>query len=148
MAGIPVLIFANKQDLLSSKPAEVSCALFKNKFFLLYFLNVTPSTRLFSLTHSLFRSIHLNLSRAGSCWGVEWHSWWSWLPRASGVGEKRWRSQWRFGVVGSDNEPVEESNQINFFFCFFSTFQVKTKNLKQNNKNSKELKLVKLHKKI
>jgi hypothetical protein len=24
MAGIPVLIFANKQDLLSSKPAEVS----------------------------------------------------------------------------------------------------------------------------
>ena len=28
MAGIPVLIFANKQDLLSSKPAEVRCFTF------------------------------------------------------------------------------------------------------------------------
>jgi len=62
MAGIPVLIFANKQDLLSSKPAEVSCALFKNKFFLLYFPNVTPSTRLFSLTHSLTLFLDLFIS--------------------------------------------------------------------------------------
>ena len=29
MAGIPVLIFANKQDLLSSKPAEVRCFTFE-----------------------------------------------------------------------------------------------------------------------
>ena len=48
MAGIPVLIFANKQDLLSSKPAEVSYIIQNICFPLLSNQKVKKTNSLFS----------------------------------------------------------------------------------------------------
>jgi hypothetical protein len=73
MAGIPVLIFANKQDLLSSKPAEVRCFTFEKcskniSFFTFYFRHISDNI---DICYFFPSTLNYFLIFAGGCGRVE-----------------------------------------------------------------------------